>query len=78
MLFKIKLLAAEGLPPPQIARRLKASPYYINRLYDASRNFTLAKLRDALGLLYNTDLRIKSGYDNKTELTLLVTELANA
>lgn len=78
MLFKIKLLASMGQNPPQIAKRLKASPYYINRLYEASRNFKLEKLKDALGLLYNTDLKLKSGYDHKTELSLLVTELTNA
>lgn len=75
-LYKIKLLSAKSPDPGQITRRLKASPFYIKKLLDKAKKFTLGELKRAIEIMYNADLAIKSGQKPENILALLVADLA--
>ncbi|OGC08604.1 DNA polymerase III subunit delta [candidate division WOR-1 bacterium RIFOXYD2_FULL_36_8] len=75
LLLKVKLLSSLGRDPSQIARELKSSPYYIKRLCDRSRIFNVNLLKEALLMMYDADLKMKSGYDSEIELSLLISNL---
>ncbi|OGC15882.1 DNA polymerase III subunit delta [candidate division WOR-1 bacterium RIFOXYC2_FULL_37_10] len=74
-LFKTKLLASMGHELSQIASLLKASPYYIKRLYNYSKRFEIEELKNGLQRMYDADLKIKSGYSGRVELSLLLASL---
>ena len=59
----------------QIASLLKASPYYIKRLYNYSKRFEIEELKNGLQRMYDADLKIKSGYSGRVELSLLLASL---
>lgn len=74
-LYKVKLLAGRGDNPSQISRRLKASQFYINKLFENSRIFKLDEIQNAMEAIYYTDLRLKSGYAAKSELSILISDI---
>jgi len=77
-LYKTKLLKKRGLNQYQISQQIKSSPYFISKILGAVDRFGEEELESDLKLLYQTDLRLKSGFDSRVELELLVTELSGA
>jgi len=77
-LYKTKLLKKQGFNQYQIAQQLKSSPYFISKILKSVDRFGEGELEEDLKLLYQADLRVKSGFDSRTELELLVTELSGA
>lgn len=74
-LFKVKILAQQGLKPFEISKALKkSSSYYVNRLFDISSKFKTEEIYKTLNLAYEADLKLKRGYDPKTEMCLMLTE----
>jgi len=74
-LYKTKLLKEQKLNQYQVAQALKTSPYFIGKLYKTAERFSRDELEEDLKQLYQTDLNLKSGFDPKTEMYLLLTEL---
>ena len=75
-LYKVKLLMKNRISDRyQIARQLKASPYYMGKTMAAAGNFKEEELMEAIDTLCLTDLHLKRGYDPKVELSLLLLEL---
>ena len=78
MLFRIKLLSRSGLGRQAMAKKLSASPYYIQKLSEVSVSFTEEELKKCLNVLLECDLKLKSGGRAVIELPLLISELLNA
>ena len=57
---------------------LNFGSYFISKILGAVDRFGEEELESDLKLLYQTDLRLKSGFDSRVELELLVTELSGA
>ena len=75
-LYKVKLLMKDRAADRyQIARQLKASPYYMGKIMASAGNFSEDELMRAIDALCGTDLRLKRGYDARVELPLLFLEL---
>lgn len=74
-LYKTKLLKERKFNQYQIAQALKTSPYFIGKLYQTADRFGRDELEEDLDHLFETDLNLKSGFDPKTEMYLLLTEL---
>jgi DNA polymerase III delta subunit len=54
-------LDAEGVPPASAAERLKRNRFYVQKLYEQSRNFSADELGDALVRLARLDHALKGG-----------------
>jgi DNA polymerase III delta subunit len=54
-------LDAEGVPPAAAAERLKRNRFYVQKLYEQSRNFSADELGDALVRLAHLDHALKGG-----------------
>jgi DNA polymerase III delta subunit len=54
-------LDAEGVPPAAAAERLKRNRFYVQKLYEQSRNFSADELGDALVRLAKLDHALKGG-----------------
>jgi DNA polymerase III delta subunit len=56
-----QVLDAEGVPPAAAAERLKRNRFYVQKLYEQSRNFSADELGDALVRLAKLDHALKGG-----------------
>lgn len=72
-LNKVKYLSQKGLNANQMAARLKrVSPYYIKKLIDVAARFSMEEVGAALRNMLESDIRMKSGYNQRLELEMLV------
>jgi len=60
-LLMVKSLQADGLPPPDIAKRSGLAPWMINRRLQQTRQWGLGELMNTLHQLHERDLQIKLG-----------------
>ncbi len=78
MLLQVKTLQEEGLNPYRMAGLLGAKPYFVNRCYEKARNFSVKELKRNLGLILQTDLRLKTtGEPADRLLELLLVDLCH-
>jgi DNA polymerase-3 subunit delta len=56
-----QVLDSEGVPPTAAADRLKRNRFYVQKLYEQSRNFSADELGDAIVRLARLDLALKGG-----------------
>jgi len=65
-----RALEADGIGPKEAATRLKRHPFYVQKLYGQSRNFTEEELRGATLRLAELDHALKGGSRLSAELEL--------
>lgn len=74
-LLKIKILSMEKLNFQQIAQKLRVSSYYVKRMLVNAKEFSVSYLKSCLEMMYYTDIKLKSGYNYKIELPMLLMDL---
>lgn len=72
-LLKMKVLGRRS--PQQMAQEIGGNSYYIQMLMDDLDRFSLEELSEGLEKLFRTDLNLKTGYDARVEMPLLLYEL---
>lgn len=60
-IYEAKRLLKAGTSRQELARKLKISPYFLNRFVSQVEAFDEKKLKESLGYLLETDLAIKTG-----------------
>ena len=77
LLIQVRELSEDGRPPPEIAKTLKLHPFPTGKLYQQSKNFSMAQLEQIYDHLLDIDIGVKTGRtDLVTALDLLVAGLA--
>jgi DNA polymerase III subunit delta len=59
--LRLMLIAKSEKNPSRVAQEMGASPYYVKKCFNEAGKFTQAELEQALELILETDLKIKSG-----------------
>jgi DNA polymerase-3 subunit delta len=75
LLLQIKSLPGRPTDANQIAREIKASPYFVRKSLDGIGRFTLAELKEDMAILLDTNLRLKGGEQPVVLLEMLVAAL---
>lgn len=77
LLLQINELAAQGMSQDEVASALKQKPYTIKKTWPSAQRYRLATLEQALELLLETDIAIKTGQmEDRVALDLLVAGLS--
>jgi len=75
--FRIMLASKSRKNSMDIARIFSANPYFVKKCAKKASKFSEADLERNLGLLLETDLKLKSGGEQGTAFELLLTELCS-
>jgi DNA polymerase-3 subunit delta len=75
ILLKMKVLGRRT--PAQMAQEIGGSSYYLETLSESLDRFSLDELSEGLERLLRCDLNLKTGYDARVEMPLLLYELIN-
>jgi DNA polymerase III subunit delta len=78
-ILRINELKSSNTPESQIARIVGTHPFYLKKFYNARRLYSDMELINISRALLNADISIKTtSTDNKTIITVLLTEIFNA
>lgn len=77
MLLQVKYLEDKGMGQYDIARELRAKPYFIKKCAEKTGRFTIKELANYIKLLHRADLKMKSGASPKLTMEMLIPELCN-
>jgi DNA polymerase-3 subunit delta len=77
MLIQVKYLEDKGLGQYDIAKELRAKPFFIKKCQEKTGKFTIKELAKDIILLHRADLKMKSGSPPRFTLEMLIPELCN-
>lgn len=77
MMLQVKCLENKGLGQYEIAKELKAKPFFVKKCMEKTSFFSLNELMHDLKALHFANLRLKSGVSQRLTLEMLLPELCN-
>jgi DNA polymerase III subunit delta len=77
MLLQVKCLEEKGLGQSDIARELRAKPFFIKKCAEKTGRFTVKELSAHIKKLHYADLKMKSGASPRLTMEMLIPELCD-
>jgi DNA polymerase-3 subunit delta len=67
-LWRVKELAARGMPPQEVGKSAGINPYFVKGIMEQAKGFAIADLRKVFEMLFSADLAMKTGGGRHADL----------